>query len=56
MRCSREYVMGAAITVIVVLLFLPGSPVRKALIRRCGVCDHVLLWPDEYCGACGNRV
>lgn len=52
----EEYATGTAITVIVVLLFLLGSPVRKALIRRCGVCDHFLLRPGKYCGACGSRV
>ena len=52
----EEYATGTAITVIIVLLFLLGSPVRKALIRRCGVCDHFLLRPGRYCGACGSRV
>ncbi len=52
----EEYATGTAITVIVVLLFLLGSPVRKALVRRCGVCDHFLLRPGKYCGACGSRV
>ena len=52
----EEYATGTAITVIVVLLFLLGSPVRKALIRRCGVCDHFLLRPGGYCGACGSRL
>jgi len=51
-----EYVSGTAITVTVVLLFLLGSPVRNALIRRCGVCDHFLLRPCKYCGACGSRI
>ena len=51
-----EYLTGTALTIIVVLLFLLGSPVRKALIRRCGVCDHFLLRPGSYCGACGSRV
>ena len=52
----EEYATGTAITVTVVLLFLLGSPVRKAIIRRCGVCDHFLLRPGKYCGACGSRV
>ena len=51
-----DYLTGTALTIIVVLLFLLGSPVRKALIRRCGVCDHFLLRPGRYCGACGSRV
>ena len=51
-----EYLTGTALTVIVVLLFLLGSPVRKALLRRCGVCDHFLLRPVKYCGACGSRI
>ncbi len=51
-----EYLTGTALTIIVVLLFLLGSPVRKAFIRRCGVCDHFLLRSGRYCGACGSRV
>ena len=51
-----EYLTRTALTIIVALLFLLGSPVRKALIRRCGVCDHFLLRPGRYCGACGSRV
>lgn len=52
----EEYATGTAITVIAVLLFLIGSPVRKALIRRCSVCDHFLFRPGKYCRACGSRV
>ncbi len=52
----EEYATGTAITVIVVLLFLLASPARRALIRRCGVCDRFLLRPGRYCGACGSRV
>jgi len=50
-----EYLTGTALTIIVTLLFLLGSPVRKTLIRRCGVCDHFLFRPGRYCEACGSR-
>lgn len=52
----EEYATGTAITVIVVLPFLLGSPARRALIRRCGVCDHFLFRTGKYCGACGSRL
>ncbi len=51
-----EYLTGTALTIILVLLFLLGSPACVALIRRCKVCDHFLLRPGKYCGACGSRV
>jgi len=38
-----EYLTGTAITIIVVLLILLVSPKAGALVRRCPVCDHVLL-------------
>ena len=53
-----EYVTGTAITIIVVLLILLvrlGSD-RAGLVRRCPVCDHVLLGRGRYCGECGSRV
>jgi uncharacterized membrane protein len=43
-----EYLTGTAITIIVVLLIL--------LVRRCPVCDHVLLTKGVYCSECGSRV
>ena len=55
-----EYVTGTAITVIVTLLFLLGSAgaigTCNRFIRRCPVCDHAMLRPGRYCGACGSRV
>jgi hypothetical protein len=55
-----EYATGTAITVILALLFLLGSAgaigTYGRLIRRCPVCDHTLLRPGKYCGACGSRV
>ena len=40
-----EYLTGTAITIVAVLLILLVSPKAKAggLIRRCPVCDHMLL-------------
>lgn len=53
-----EYLTGTAVTIIVVLLILLVSPRGGAgsLIRRCPVCDHVLLSRGKYCEECGSRV
>jgi hypothetical protein len=52
-----EYLTGTAITLIVVLLILLVSPRRTgSLVRRCPVCDHVLLTKGVYCSECGSRV
>lgn len=55
-----EYATGSAITVILVLVFLLGGTgaIGKVgrFIRRCPVCDHAMLRPGRYCGACGSRV
>ena len=55
-----EYLTGTAITIIVVLLILLVKPGREAagrfsLMRRCPVCDHVLLGRSKYCGDCGSK-
>lgn len=53
-----EYLTGTAITIIVVLLILLARPggERPAWIRRCSVCDHVLVSRGRYCGECGSKV
>jgi hypothetical protein len=51
-----EYLTGTAVTIIVVLLILLVSPKTSALVRRCPVCDHVLLGRGKYCGECGSKV
>jgi hypothetical protein len=51
-----EYLTGTAVTIIMVLLILLVSPKHSALVRRCPVCDHVLLSRGKYCGECGSRV
>ncbi len=52
-----EYVTGTAVTIIVVLLILLVSPRTKSggLIRRCPVCDHVLVSRGSYCSECGSK-
>jgi len=56
-----EYLTGTAIAVIVTLLVLL-TPARQVVtsaapwIRRCPVCDHVLLRKGRYCPECGGRV
>jgi hypothetical protein len=55
-----EYFTGTAIVVILAMIFLLGgeSAIRACgrLVRRCPVCDHAILRPGKYCGACGSRV
>ena len=53
-----EYLTGTAITIIVALLILlVGSRGEHGgLLRRCSVCEHVLLGRAKYCGECGSRV
>ena len=52
-----EYLTGTAIAVIVVLLILlPGRAVWAMLVRRCPVCDAVLLREGNYCAECGSRL
>jgi hypothetical protein len=52
----QEFLTGTAVTIIVVLLILLVSPKAGALVRRCPVCDHVLLSRGKYCGECGSKV
>ena len=55
---QSEYLTGTAITTIAVLLVLLVSPKPKSacLVRRCPVCDHVLVGRGGYCSECGSRV
>ena len=50
-----EYLTGTALAVITVLLILLVSPRAGALVRRCPVCDHVLMGRGRYCGECGSK-
>jgi hypothetical protein len=52
-----EYLTGTAITIVVVLLILLVSPkaTTRGLVRRCPVCDHVLLSQGMYCSECGSK-
>ena len=52
-----KYLMGTAITTILVLLILLISPKGNAvsLVRRCPVCDHVLVSRGGYCPECGSK-
>ena len=56
----REYLTGTAITVILALLFLLASPRGRSKplewVRRCPVCDQLLLRKGRYCPECGSRV
>ena len=51
-----EYLTGTAITIVAVLLILLVSPKKTdRWIRRCPVCDHVLLTRGSYCSECGSK-
>ena len=53
----KEYATGTAITVIVVVLvLLPSRVVLAICVRRCPVCDCLLLRQGRYCCECGSRV
>ncbi len=51
-----DYLTGTAVTIIVVLLILLVCPKAGTLVRRCPVCDHVLVGRGKYCGECGSKV
>lgn len=53
-----EFLTGTAITIIVVLLILlvGARGTGSGLLRRCPVCDHVLMGRGRYCGECGSKV
>ena len=53
-----EYLTGTAITVILVLLVLLVRPssARSSWLRRCSVCEHVLVGRGQYCSDCGSKV
>ncbi len=52
-----EYLTGTAITILIALLILlvrPGRE-RSTFVRRCSVCEHVMLGMGRYCSACGSK-
>ena len=53
----KEYLTGTAITIIIALLVLLVGPRGREsrLLRRCPVCDHVLLGRCKYCSDWGNK-
>jgi hypothetical protein len=53
---SRDGACGTVVTIIVVLLILLVIPKAGAFVRRCPVCDHVVLSRGRYCGECGSKV
>ena len=56
-RVCERYLTGTAITVIVALLILlPSGAVVAICVRRCRVCDALLLRCGQYCSECGSRV
>jgi hypothetical protein len=54
----NTYLTPTAITIIVVLLILLVKPqaVSGSLVRRCPVCDHMVLGKKNYCGDCGSKL
>jgi len=55
---GSQYLTGTALTIMAVLLILLVNPKAGArgLVRRCPVCDHVLLSRGGYCSECGSKV
>ena len=54
--CDR-YLTGTAVTVIaVVLIIAPTGTLVGTCIRRCRVCDAMLLRRGKFCHECGSRV
>ncbi len=55
-----EYLTGTAITIVVVLLILLVRPGKESatssLVRRCAVCDKILVGRAKYCGDCGSKL
>lgn len=51
-----EYLTGTAIPIILVLPVLPVRPRSNGakLLRRCPICDHLLLGRAKYRGECGS--
>ena len=56
----EEFLTGTAIAVVVALLILlvnpKGSGRANSLVRRCPVCDKVLVTRGAYCSECGSKV
>ena len=54
----QEYLTGTAITITIALLILLAAPRTRGagLLRRCPVCEHVLLRGGKYCSDCGSKV
>jgi len=58
----ENYLTGTAITIIVALLILLVNPRRAngskvtGFVRKCPVCDHMLLSRGSYCSECGSKV
>lgn len=50
----REFLTGTAIAIIVVLLVLL-MPSAGQLLRRCRVCQRLLLGSARYCARCGSK-
>lgn len=51
-----EYLTGTAITVILALVVLLVPPGVGLAIRRCHVCDAMMVRRGKYCPGCGSRV
>ena len=51
----EEFLTGTAITVILALIVLLVPPAVGFAIRRCRVCETLLLRSGKYCPACGSR-
>ena len=54
----RVYLTPTALTIIVVLMILlvRPRPEPAGLIRRCTVCEHMVIGKKNYCCDCGSKL
>ena len=54
----KEYLTGTAVTIVIALLILLAAPHTGGArsLRRCPVCDRVLLGRAKYCSDCGSKI
>ena len=52
----REFLTGTAITILAALLVLlvPSHAGTASWMRRCSVCNHMMVSRGRYCSECGS--
>ncbi|GMU26298.1 MAG: hypothetical protein AMXMBFR16_12030 [Candidatus Uhrbacteria bacterium] len=51
----EEFLTGTAITVVLALIVLLVPPTVWLAIRKCHVCEALLIRRGKYCPVCGSR-